>query len=236
MISVRWVVYLIVAGMLCSAAPCAAAEESYTYSVRHPVYGEIGTLVYGIERSATTKRITSELRVAVSVLGVVVYRYDADSVEVWRGDRLVRLQNRINKNGRRIEVSGEARGDQFMIASEAGVLAASPDVTPPDPWQLKGVGLSNIISTSTGQVLHVQISGGESVIVPIAGTRVLARHYSIDDEKHHEIWLDGHDVPVMFRSVEFGDAVDFILKTPSEGLVQPTVPQAPAPLPDRADR
>ena len=234
--SIRWVAYLILAGALFSATPCAAAEELYTYGVHHPVYGEIGKLVYGIERTGITKRVTAELRVAISVLGVVVYRYETDSVEVWRGDRLISLQNRINKNGNRIEVSGEARGDQFLIASDAGVAAASLDVTPPDPWHVKGVGASNVISTSTGRVFHVQISGGESVMIPIAGARILARHFSIDDDKHHEIWLDGRDVPVMFRSVELGDAVDFILKTPSERLVQPAVPHAQAPLPERADR
>ncbi|MGE5203707.1 MAG: DUF6134 family protein [Acidobacteriota bacterium] len=214
MIPIRCGAYAIGIVLLAAATPVAASEDRYAYSVLHPVYGEIGNLDYSIEHSANAMRISSRLRIAVSILGIIAYRCESDSIELWRADRLVMLQSTMNKDGRRIEVRGEARGEKFLVTSEAGTVDASPEVAPPDPWLVKGTGVSTVVSTATGKILHVHISGGESVVVPIQGIDVAARHFSIDDEKHQEVWLDRSDIPVMFRSIEDGEQIDFVLKTP----------------------
>ena len=236
MISIRCGIALVAAGMLAAAQPARASEQLYTYAVQHPVYGRIGNLVYDIETAAGARRITSQLRVAISIMGVTVYRYETDGIEVWQGSRLMTLQSKINKNGNRIDLRGEAHGGQFIVTSNAGTVATSPDVAPPDPWLVTSVGDSNVISTSTGQVLRVQVSGGESVTIPIHGAKIATRHFSISDDKHHEVWLDGHDIPIMFRSIELGDPVDFILEMPEASGFQTAIPVAQRPGPDRSDR
>lgn len=236
MISIRCGIALVVAGLLAAVQSARASEQVYTYAVQHPVYGRIGNLVYGIETTGGARRITSQLRVAISIMGVTVYRYETDGVEVWQGSRLMTLQSKINKNGNRIDLHGEAHGGQFIVTSSAGTVATSPDVAPPDPWLVTSVGDSNVISTSTGQVLHVQVSGGESVTIPIHGAKIATRHFSISDDKHHEVWLDGHDVPIMFRSIELGDPVDFILEMPDAGGPQHAGSTAAKSAPEHGDR
>ena len=78
-------------GVMASAAPALAAQQVYTYSVVHPVYGEIGTFTDTIDRSAEALRIDAHLRIAVKLLGVVAYREESDTTEVLRGGRLVSL-------------------------------------------------------------------------------------------------------------------------------------------------
>lgn len=237
MTPIRFGAYVIGIVVLAAATPATASEERYNYSVVHPVYGEIGNLVYRIERTAETMRVSSQLRIAVTILGITAYRCESESTELWRANRLVKLETTMNKDGHHFEVRGEAQGEKFLVTSNSGTIAASPAVQPPDPWLVKAVGVTSVVSTTTGRILRAQISGGESVVIPIQGIDVAARHFSVDDDKHQEVWVDGRDIPVMFRSIEAGEQVDFVLTTP---LAQPaeqamaTVP-APAPSP-RSDR
>jgi len=193
-------------------APALAGQQLYTYSVVHPIYGEIGTFTDMIDRSPEAMRIDARLRVAVKILGVVAYREESDTTEVLRGSRLVSLQSVTDKDGRHLEVHGEAQGDQFMVNATAGSYAAPATIAPSDPWLLKRTGDELVVSTTTGKMVNVQISGGEYDTVSISGASVPARHYIVNGDKRQEVWLDSRDIPIKFRSVENGTPIDFVLQ------------------------
>src|SRR6266481_1283658 len=81
-----------------TAMPVLAGQQVYIYSVVHPLYGEIGTLTDTVDRSADVLRIDSRMRIAVDLLGVVVYRHDSDTPEIMRYGRLISLQSVIEKD------------------------------------------------------------------------------------------------------------------------------------------
>jgi len=200
-------------GLIAGAAPAAAGQQVYTYSVVHPIYGEIGTFTDPIDRSGEGMRIESRLRVAVKLLGVVAYREESDATEVLHGNRLVSLHSVTNKDGRHLEVHGEAQGDQFMVDCTLGSFSGPGSVSPSDPWLLKRVGDEVVVSTSTGRIVHVQVSGGDYDVVAVNGTTVSARHYLVEGDKRQEVWLDSREVPIMFRTIEDGTAIDFVLQS-----------------------
>ncbi len=202
-------------GLLASASPALSAEQIYTYSVVHPIYGEIGTFADAVDRSPEGLRIDAHLRVAVKLLGVVAYREEADTTEVLRGGRLVSLESVTNKDGRHLEVHGAAHGDQFMVNATSGSYAAPAKIVPSDPWVLKRTGDELVVSTSSGKMVSVQITGGDYETVSMNGTVVSARHYVVNGDKRQEVWLDNHQVPIMFRSMEDGTAIDFVLQNTS---------------------
>jgi uncharacterized protein DUF6134 len=197
---------------MAATAPAQAGQQVYTYSVVHPIYGEIGTFTDTIERSAEATRIESRLRVAVKLLGVTAYREESDTTEVLHGNRLVSLQSVTNKDGRHLEVHGEARGDQFMVNCTIGSFAAPGSISPSDPWVLKRTGEDLVVSTSTGKIVHVQISGGAYETVSVNGASVSARHFVVSGDKRQEVWLDEREVPIMFRTLEDGTPIDFVLQ------------------------
>jgi len=208
-------------------APAHASEQVYTYSVVHPIYGEIGTFTDSIERNADITRISTRLRVAVTLLGIVAYREEADGTEIMDGGRLVSLQNVTNKDGRHLEVHGEAQGDEFVVTGMTGTVTVPGTVSPSDPWLLRQTGEQTMVSTATGRVIQVSVSGGEQEKVSLDGADVPARHFVVAGEKRQEVWLDGRDVPVMFRTLENGTQIDFILRTP--GKEHPTTETASRP-------
>jgi len=148
----------------------------------------------------------------VRFLGVVAYREEADTTEVLRGNRLVLLQSVTDKDGRHLEVHGEAKGDQFMVNATTGSYAAPATIAPSDPWLLKRTGEELVVSTATGKMVNVQISGGEYDTVSMGGVSVPARHYIVNGDKRQEVWLDNREIPIKFRSIENGTPIDFVLQ------------------------
>ena len=192
--------------------PVLAGQLVYTYSVRHPFYGEIGTFTDTIDRQAETMRIDGRLRVAVKFLGIVVYRQDSDITAIMRDDRLVSLQSATKKGREVLEVRGEAQGDQFVVNATAGSFAGPANSLPSDPFVLKGTGEGTMIFTDTGEIISVQVSGGDHGTVSVNGDMVSARHFIVEGVTRREVWLDNRGIPVMFRMVENGTAIDFVLK------------------------
>jgi hypothetical protein len=194
------------------ALPALAGQQVYTYSVVHPIYGEIGTFTDTIDRNPDAMRIDARLRVVVKILGIVAYREEADTTEVLRGNRLISLQSVTDKDGRHLEVHGEAKGDKFLVNATAGSYAAPATIAPSDPWFLKRTGDGLVVSTSTGKMIHVQVSGGEYDTISMSGASVTARHYVVNGDKRQEVWLDDREIPIKFRSVENGTPIDFVLQ------------------------
>jgi hypothetical protein len=202
---------LSVLGLLTVAIPASAQERVYSYSVVHPFYGTIGTYTEDIARSGGTTRIDSHVRVAVRILGIVVHREEGDHVAIFRGDRLVTLQSATTTNGTRIDVQGQAQGDHFVVTSPSGVVEAPADVAPSDPWVLKQIGFGTVVSLKTGHIIPTRVTGGEAAMIPLQGVMVATHHFMAQGERQQEIWLNDQDVPIMFRSVESGTSIDFVL-------------------------
>ena len=209
---------LVTLGSFSATVPAGAQERTYSYSVVHSIYGDIGTFTESIERSGGTTRIETHVSVAVKILGIVAHRKESDRTEIFQGDRLVSVQSATVTNGTRRDVRGEAEGDHFVVTSPAGVVEAPGDVAPSDPWVLRDRGVATVISVETGRIAPTRITGGEPEMVSLQGTVVATRHFTARGEEQqglqHEIWLNDRDVPVKFRIVDGGTAVDFILTSP----------------------
>ena len=194
------------------AISARAGQQVYTYSIIHPTYGEIGTLTDTIEHDSETTRIDARLRIAVTFLGIVAFREKSDTAEIMRGDRLISLQSVTDKDGQHLEIHGEAQGDQFVVDTPAGSFAGPATIAPSDPWVLRRTGEKTVVFTDTGRIVTVQISGGDYDTVAVNGASVSARHFIVTSVKRQEVWLDDREVPIMFRTVEDGTPIDFVLR------------------------
>jgi hypothetical protein len=194
------------------ATPALAGQLVYTYAVLHPLYGEIGTFTDTIDRTPETMRIDGRLRIAVKLLGIVFYRQESDITAIMHDDRLVSLQSVTKKDGEHLEVSGEAQGDQFVVNATAGSFAGPATILPSDPFVLKGTGEGSMVFTDTGEIINVQVSGGGHGTVSVNGNSVSARRFIVEGVTRREVWLDNRGIPVMFRIVENGTPIDFVLR------------------------
>jgi len=206
-------------GLCIATVATAAAAQTYSYTVRHPSFGDIGTYTDRIERDGDGWRIETTLHVAVRVLGVVVHREDAHRTAVWRAGRLVSFRGLTTTNGVSLEIVGTARADGFAITTPAGTAIAPVDVVPSDPWQAgRSAALpptSVMLSTKTGRLESVRSSGGEPDVLSLHGVALAVRHYAFDSDKRQDVWVDADGIPVRFQSIEDGVPIDFELSRES---------------------
>jgi hypothetical protein len=197
---------------LAFGAPAWADQQIYQYRVDHHTYGDIGSYTNTIDRNGAATNVTTDLHVAVKILGIVMFRQDAARIERWQGDRLVYFHSVTVTNGDRLEVTGEAKGDEFHIMTPQGVVDAPADVRPSNPWSEMSLQSDALMSTKTGQVQHVEVTGGEEENVTLDGSVQRLRQYEVHGDKHEVIWLDSQGLPVAFRIEEDGTPIDFIMK------------------------
>ena len=142
--------------VILGATTVLAGQQVYVYSVTHPFYGEIGTRTDTIDLSPEGMRIDSHLRIAVRLVGIVVYRQESNTTEIIRGNRLISLQSVTEKNGRHLEVHGRAQDGQFVIHATSGSFTGPATIAPCDPWVLKHTGAGTLVYPSTGRIMRSQ--------------------------------------------------------------------------------
>jgi hypothetical protein len=208
-----------------------AAESTLTYTVEHPTYGNIGSHTDIYRDEGTTRRIDSQMRIAVKVLGIVVFREENDRSETWVSGRLQSVQSVSNRNGRRIEVRGERQPEGFIITTNAERKVAPADILPADPWALKTLGNFTVFAPRSGRVESVTVTGGENEMVTIQGRAIPTRRFHVNTPTQPDkwqVWMDQSGMAVKYRSIEEDSAIDFTLTTLPQAPAVAQPPAAPA--------
>ncbi|HZF78003.1 MAG TPA: DUF6134 family protein, partial [Acetobacteraceae bacterium] len=77
----------------------------------------------------------SEVRILVRLAGFTVYRYTHDTEEAWRGDRLVALTSRLDRNGRAGFAEARAEGGAILLRGSAGETRLPAEAAPLTWWR-----------------------------------------------------------------------------------------------------
>src|ERR1700733_3716168 len=134
------------------SVPAAAdAPRELVYQVKHSVFGEIGTYTNLIETSGAVITIKTAAHFAVKALGVGLHNEEAQRVEQFQGDRLIFFHGVTVKNGDKIEIKGEAKGNNFVIESPAGTITAPASVKPANPWSPSSIDSTTMMRVDTGK-------------------------------------------------------------------------------------
>jgi hypothetical protein len=202
---------LVLAG---AGRPTAASADTrqLVYDVKHSVFGDIGTYSNLIESSGAVITIKTAAHFLVKALGVGLHREDAQRVEQWQGDRLMYFHGVTVKNGDTTEISGKADGNNFVIVSPLGTITAPGSIKPANPWSSRSLDSTTMMRVDTGKVEQVKISGGGETNLTVDGASVTAKEYEISGSTHYKIWIDKHDIPVMFVVDDDSGQVTFTLK------------------------
>lgn len=160
-------VAIAVAGLWSS--PASAQSRQMVYKVEHSTYGDIGTYSNVVTTSGDTTTVKTSVHLAVKMLGVVMHREDDERTEQWQNNRLVAFHGVTDKNGKTIEVNGQAHDDQFIITTPSGTYAAPASVHPANPWSAAALQSTTMMQVDTGKVGPVKVLGGKETTVEVGG-------------------------------------------------------------------
>src|SRR5215472_15255292 len=124
-----WLAVLLIgvfAGSVSADSAVAQSSAQFVYRVNHSVFGDIGTYTNTIEPTRDGTTVKTRVHFEVKMLGVRMYREDADRTERWQGNRLISFRGVTDKGDGPQEVKGEARGSNFVINSPQGTVNAPP--------------------------------------------------------------------------------------------------------------
>ncbi len=206
---------LLLSPMLVQPVPAASASpEHMVYRVQHSRYGNIGTYSNVVEKAGNLTTVTTEAHIAVSVLGVVLYRQDIARQERWNADRLVAFHGVTTVNGKSYELTGNADGDRFVLMSPDGPIVAPASVKLANPWSADVLHGDTLITPDRGRIENVQVKTAQETSLNINGRATRTKHYEInrlDGTKRYEVWLDDQGTPVQFITYNPNGMVTFTL-------------------------
>jgi Family of unknown function (DUF6134) len=214
----RYGFWAVLLGSLLPAFPVEAVPaladtpRQLSYDVKHSVFGDIGTYTNTIEASGAVVTIKTAAHFLVKALGVGLHREDAQRVEQWQGDRLMFFHGITVKNGDTTEVTGQAQGNNFVITSPLGKVDAPASVKPANPWSSRSLDSTAMMRVDNGKVEPVKVTGGKETNITVDGASTTVREYQITGSTKYKIWIDKHDVPVMFMVDDDSGEVTFTLK------------------------
>ncbi|CAH0244577.1 DUF6134 family protein [Roseomonas sp. CECT 9278] len=135
------------------ALPAAAADGDYAFRVKRRGT-VVGTHVVRFARRGPEIVATSDLVITPRVLGVVVYRYEHRYEEVTLGDRFRSVASRLNRNGRIVEVRGEAVRGAVVLDGTEGPQRLAADAAPLSWWLMARMGgRVPLFGTTTGRAM-----------------------------------------------------------------------------------
>jgi hypothetical protein len=145
-------------------APSARAAAADGYAFRVLRRGEeVGTHTVRFATRGAERVATSELVIAPKVFGLVVYRYEHRYEEVTEAGRFRRVASRLNRNGRIVEVRGEAVAGAVLLDGSEGPQRLPADAAPLSWWEMARLGGGMpLFGTTTGRALALTWQTGRA--------------------------------------------------------------------------
>ena len=194
----------LIAGTLLTSAESVAAPaaaQKFIYSVHHSRYGTIGSYTNTVVRNGDDTTVNTDIKIAVSIIGVTLFRQDASRQEHWSGGRLVSFHGVTTTNGRPIQLDGAAEGDRFVMKTPEGEMEAPADVRLANPWSTAILAGKALFTADRGRLDEVQVKGGQTVVLPLGRRQVRVKRYDVlllDGRKKYEVDVDDQGTTVQF--------------------------------------
>lgn len=193
-------------------------DGTYRYAVAHPTFGNIGSYSNTVMRAGDDVTVRTHVEIRVRIAFVMVRQITADRSELWRSGRLARYRSVTVRDGKTIEVDGEAQAMGFTIQGPLGKAVAPADVFPSNPWWIAMTHAKTVMATETGRLCPVDFRLAGSEILRVGDRDVAARHFaSGNGADRADLWYDAADIPVKFSIVEDDATITLTLGSAPNG-------------------
>ena len=170
-------------GFAALATPSVARAQTASRRYRLDRAGsEIGTHDISIGRSGDTLTVDVSIAIAVRVLGLVAYRYEMTSREIWQNGMLRSIRSRSDNNGDAAFVNADRSGSVIRIDGSAFSGTADADVGTTSYWNPAILDRPVWISTQGGTPLDIRATRTGTASYPVSGGTVATTAYALGAE------------------------------------------------------
>jgi hypothetical protein len=179
------------------------------YKVDHETFGEIGRHVITFSCQGDDLLVETKISGKVTMLSLPIYTLDGSYREVWRGDRLISFDSRVNDNGEQFEVSARAEGDQMVIDRRRGIMEAPATIVSDHPWNFAVLDRPLVFDARRGKLRHVQVEPAGKETLTLGGRTVEANKYQMTGDLERVLWY-GEDGAWLQSQLEYGGSKVFV--------------------------
>lgn len=163
--------------------------------------------------------VTTQIDLAVKVIGLTAYRYSHRSHETWLGDALQSFESRTDDNGKAwtVRASRDAAG---LRVERTAPDAASPEratmpaaMMPSTHWNARQAAQGFLLNAQKGTREEIAVTPLGHEQVKTLSSVVPAMRYRYDGGVRMEQWFDEHGRWVKSRfTVSDGSVIDYLLQ------------------------
>lgn len=174
-----------------SAAASSEAGAELVYAVTRDG-SPIGRTTVDIDRSGDNVTVTSKTDIEVKVI-IVLYRFQQDVTETWKGDQLVSFKSHTDDNGTPHDVSITSSGKGLTIVADGKSSSAPAGALPATFWSTKFVKAKTLIHPDTGRLMNASVKDVGPEQVTVHGAPRQTEHYKVSAGKDFErdLWYGG---------------------------------------------
>jgi hypothetical protein len=206
------------------AGPAAAAgpEAAYGAPIEFAAFRNgqrIGIHRLTFDKHAERLVVTTQIDLAVKVIGITAYRYSHRSRETWLGDALQSFDSRTDDNGKAwaVRASRDASGlrvERTAPDTAGPVQATMPSATMPSThWNSRQAAQGFLLNAQKGTQEEISVTPlGRETVKTLSGF-VPAMRYRYDGGVRMDQWFDERGRWVKSRfTVSDGSVIDYLLQ------------------------
>jgi hypothetical protein len=135
------------------------------------------------------RRVSVEPNFKEKVLFITAYRYEHQTVEIWKGSCLANIDSRTDDNGKDLYIQSQSGTDEFIIETHDGPQALEGCIRSFVYWDPELLKVSRLLNTQIGEYQAVElVELGENPI-EIEGELVKALQYRIlAEDRSIDLW------------------------------------------------
>jgi hypothetical protein len=159
--------------------------------------------------------VDTHIDIAVKVLFFTVFRLTHDAQEIWQSGRLVSVTSTTDRDGTRLQVSGNAAADGFRIVGLDGPFLAATDLLTTNAlWDSRIVHEQRLIDVQYGGEIGLvaKLLGDEQVDTPQGPVRA-SRYQIITPHYAGSVFYDGGQSWVKALIELKGQTIEYALAT-----------------------
>ena len=159
----------------------------------------IGTHIFSFEKSGEEISVKSVIKFQIKKFGIVIYKYYAEGIEVYRDGKLVKFNSNTDQNKKEKYVNITTRDNEYVIDGSSYKGKAPTDFLIGTWWNHEIINAEAQISAVSGRIIEqkVKFLGKEKIKIGKKNYNTLHFNFSSTDKKlgknkklNTDVWYD----------------------------------------------
>jgi hypothetical protein len=151
---------------------------------------EIGRHVLTFDHTGNELAVKIDVRIAVGLGPLVLFRYDHRGSEQWRDGEVLANHADTDDNGTDLKMMARREGASLLVSgSQVAPYLAPPHASPATHWN-RAMLNGPLINTENGKLLKPSIRPAGTDTVLVAGRQIRAQRFEVRGDIDFDTWYD----------------------------------------------